>query len=67
MINALTTIMFVSIVSRETVRIVLMIAILNDHEVKLGKILNAHVQAYVTEKVWTTLGHEFKKMRERLW
>ena len=38
-----------------------MIAALNDLEVKLGNILNAYVQAPVTEKMWTTLGPEFGK------
>ena len=55
------TIMYASIMSRETVRIALMIAALNDVEVKSGNILNAYVQAPVTEKVWTTLGPEFGK------
>ena len=55
------TIMYASIVLRETVRIALMIAALNDLEGKLGNILNAYVQAPDTEKVWTTLGTEFSK------
>ena len=59
MTKALVTIMYDSIVSRETVRIALVIAILNDHEVKLGEILNAYMQVLVTEKVWTTFGFEF--------
>ena len=59
--KAPTTIMYASIVSREPVRIALMIAALNNLEVKLGNILNAYVQAPVTEKVWTTLGPEFGK------
>ena len=61
MTEALATITYASIVSRETVRIALMIAALNDLEVKLGDILNAYVQAPVTEKVWTTLGPKFGK------
>ena len=61
MTKALATITYASIVSRETVRIAMMIATLNDLEVKLGNILNAYVQAPVTEKVWTTLGPEFGK------
>ena len=36
-------------------------ATLNDLEVKSSDILNAYVQALVTEKVWTTLGAEFGK------
>ena len=42
------TIMYASIVSRETVRIALMITALNDLEFKLGDILNAYVQTPVT-------------------
>ena len=61
MTKAPATIMYASIVSKETVRIVLMIATLNDLEVKLDNILNAYVQAPVTEKMWTTLGPEFGK------
>ena len=61
MTKALASIMYASIVLRETIRIALMIATLNDLEVKLGKILNAYVQAPVTEKVWTILGPEFGK------
>ena len=53
--------MYASIVIRETIRIALMIAALNDLEVKLGNILNAYVQAPVTEKVWTTLCPVFGK------
>ena len=56
-----TTITYASVMSRETVRIALMIATLNDLEVKQVDILNVHVQANVTEKVWTTLGLEFGK------
>ena len=47
--KAPATIMYASIVSRETVRIALMIAPLNDLEVKSGEILNAYVQAPVRE------------------
>ena len=45
--------------SRETVKIALIIANLNDLKIKLGDILNAYVQAPVKEKVWTTLGPLF--------
>ena len=53
--KAPVTIMYASIVSRETVRIGLIITALNYLVVKSGDILNANVQATVTEKVWTTL------------
>ena len=61
--KALATITYASVVSRETVRIVLMISTLNEFEVKF---LNVYVHAPVTTKVWTTLGPEFDKMLERL-
>ena len=38
-----------------------MIAALNHVEVMLTDILNAYIQAPVTEKVWTMLGPEFSK------
>ena len=52
MTKASATIMFASVASRKTVRIALMIAALNDLEVKLGDILNEYIKALVTEKVW---------------
>ena len=51
MIKALATVTYASIVLRETVRIALMIATLDDLDVKLGNILNAFVKSPVTEKV----------------
>ena len=43
MTQAPATITYASIVSRETVKIALMNAALNDFEVKLGDIMNAYV------------------------
>ena len=59
----LATVMYTTVVIKETVRITLMIMIaaLNDLEVKLGNILNAYIQTPVAEKLWTTLGPEFGK------
>ena len=57
--NAPLTITYASIVSRKTVRIALLMAALNDLEVKVGDVLNAYVTAPVTEKVWTVLAPEF--------
>ena len=48
-----------SVVGRETVRLALTIAALNDLEVKAGDIMNAYVTAPITEKVWTVLGPEW--------
>ena len=61
MTKALAPITYTSIVSRETVRIGLMVAALNDLEVKSANILNAYVQQPVTETVWTMLSPEFSK------
>jgi hypothetical protein len=47
------TITYASVVSRETVRLALTIASLNDLEVKVGDVMNAYITAPVKEKVWT--------------
>ena len=65
MTDAPATITYASVVSRETVRTALMIATLNDLEVKLDDILNADVQAPVTEKVWIALDPESSKDAEK--
>ena len=61
MTKALTTIIYTSIVLRETVSLALVITTLNDLQVKSGNILNVYAQAPVTKKVWTTLCPEFGK------
>jgi hypothetical protein len=48
-----------SVVSRESVRIVLTLAALNDLDVMMGDIENAYLTAPITEKAWTVLGPEF--------
>ena len=53
------TLTYASVVSRDTVRLALTIAALNDLEVKVGDVLNAYITAPITEKVWTVLGPEF--------
>ena len=42
---------YASVVSRETVRLALMLASLNCLEVKTGDVLNAYITAPVTEKI----------------
>ena len=59
MTKAPATLTYASVVSRETVRIALTIAALNGLQVKCGDVMNAYIQAPVTEKIWTTLGKEF--------
>ena len=53
------TLTYASVVSRESVRIALTLAALNDLEVKTADIENAYLTAPVTEKIWTQLGPEF--------
>jgi hypothetical protein len=48
-----------SVVSRESVRIALTLAALNDLDVNMADIENAYLTAPLTEKVWTVLGPEF--------
>jgi hypothetical protein len=57
--EAHATITYASVVPCETVRIALLMAALNDLEVKVGDVLNAYITAPITEKVWTVLGPEF--------
>ncbi len=57
--QAPATITYASVVSRETVRLALTFASLNDLEVKVGNVLNAYITAPVMEKAWTILGPEF--------
>ena len=46
-------------VGRETVRIALTIAALNNLQVKVGDLMNAYVTAPCSENIWTVLGKEF--------
>ena len=53
------TLTYTSVVSRETVRIALMVAALNDLEVKTSDVQNAYLTAPCAEVIHTTLGTEF--------
>jgi hypothetical protein len=59
MTKAPATITYAIVVSRETVRIALLMAALNDLHVKVGDVLKTYITAPITEKVWTVLGPEF--------
>ena len=48
-----------SVVGRETVRIALTIAALNNMQVKAGEVMNEYVTAPCSENIWTVLGKEF--------
>jgi hypothetical protein len=49
---------YASVVSRESVRVTLTLAALNDLDVKMADIENAYLMAPITEKVWTVPGPE---------
>jgi hypothetical protein len=50
---------YASVVSRESVRIALNLAALNDLNIKMADIENAYLTAPLTEKIFTVLGPEF--------
>ena len=51
---------YLSVVLRETVRISLTIAALNDLEVKSSNVMNAFLTTPCAQKIWTTLGLELE-------
>ena len=53
------SVLYASVVSRESVRIALTLAALNDLEVKTADIENAYLTAPVGEKIWCRMGPEF--------
>ena len=59
MTEAPKTLTYASVVSRESVRIALTLAALNDLNVKTADIENAYLTAPVSEKIWCILGPEF--------
>ena len=59
MVEAPKSLTYASMVSRESVRIALTLAALNDCEVKTSDLQNAYLTAPCPEKVHTTLGTEF--------
>ena len=50
---------YASVVSRETVRVALTVAALNDLQVKTSDVQNAYLTAPCAEKIYTVLGLEF--------
>ena len=65
MTDAPATTTFASVVSRETVRIALTLAGLNDLQVKVSDIENAYITAPCTEKIWTGLAPNLDQMPGR--
>ena len=55
---------YASVVSRESIRIGLLIAALNDLDVFAADIQNAYLTSPCEEKIWTTLGPEFGPHRQ---
>ena len=53
------TMTYATVVIRESVRIALTLAALNNSEVKTADIENAYLTAPIGEKIWYTLGPEF--------
>ena len=52
-----------SVVSRDSIRIILLIEILNDLEIVTGDIENVHLTAPCKEKNWTRVGPEFELLK----
>jgi hypothetical protein len=63
MTKAPATLTYASVVSRETVRLALTVAALNDIDVWAADVLNAYITAPCRKKIWTTLGPEFESDR----
>jgi hypothetical protein len=59
------SITYASVVSRESVRIALTIASLNNLDVLLADVGNAYLNAQCREKVWTTAGAELGSAQQR--
>ena len=57
----LTTTSYAGVVSRESVRIAFTLAALNELNIMAGDILNAYLEASISEKYWTICGPEFGK------
>jgi hypothetical protein len=57
--DTLHVVTYASVVLREAVRIALILAALNDLDVKIADVENSHLMAPITEKVWTVFGPEF--------
>ena len=60
--NPPSTIIYTSVVSRDTVRIALTFAALNDLQLRTADIQNACIQAPLSGKISTLLGPEFGRI-----
>ena len=56
---------YVGVVSQETVRIALLYASLNSLDVMSADIMNAYLQAPSSQKLWTKLGPEFGRDKDK--
>ncbi|KAL7477698.1 hypothetical protein ACHAW6_003494 [Cyclotella cf. meneghiniana] len=65
MTKAPGTLTYASIMSRKTMRIVLLVAALNDVDIWVADVLSACITAPCRKKIWTTLGREFDDNRGR--
>jgi hypothetical protein len=57
--DTLHSMTYTSVVSRESVRVAMTLAALNDLDVKMDDIENVYLTTPLTKKVWTVLGPEF--------
>ena len=57
---------YASVVARETVRIVFLIASLNDLKILTGDIQSAYLNAHTKEKIYFYAGDEWKGSKERV-
>ncbi len=57
--KAPATLTYANDVSRETFRIALLLAALNDIDIWAADVLNTNITMPCQEKIWTTLGREF--------
>ena len=61
-----TSMIYASVVGRETVRIAFLIASLNDLKILAGEIQNTYLYAYIKEKIFFYAGDEWKGSKGRV-
>ena len=59
MMEALTTLTYARVKSQETVRIALLVAVLNNIDIWAADVLNFYITMPCHENIWTILGKEF--------
>ena len=54
---------YASVVARDTVHIALLLAVLNDLDIKICDVLNVYITVTVTEKIWPVLRPKFGSLK----